>query len=171
MNIWRLVTHHEEVERAISRYLDKSRIAIGWGFVGDLREKQPMDASDITIMIDLARNDPKNAHIARLHVQNSQLGGPSLWRFYKVMKPDDYVILSDGKKRQAVMHVIGEYDWTDEAPWLISETYMHQRTAIRTHHNPDSLWNLCHHEAPGENIRWPLVKCNDLPKGFSIKDV
>jgi predicted Mrr-cat superfamily restriction endonuclease len=165
MNTWRLIAHHEEVERAIDRYLNKSRIAIGWGFVGDLRLSQPNNASEITELIKRARLDNKNAHIgARLNVENSHLGGPSLWRFFHEMDKGDFVILSDGHKRRAVLHVIGDYEWTEKSPLLISETYCHQRLAEKTNFNPDDLWERCHHQADGENIRWPLVRCKDLPK-------
>ncbi|CAM4087342.1 hypothetical protein VINE108521_07295 [Vibrio neonatus] len=41
MDIWRLVTHHEESETALDQIIQRGRIAIGWSDLGDLSIWQP----------------------------------------------------------------------------------------------------------------------------------
>jgi len=152
VNIWRLISHHQDAEKAILWCKEKSRIAIGWGKIGDLRQSAPQDASAITSLIQIVYPELNNAN----------LGGPSLWRLYSEMAIGDLVILSDGNKRQAVMRVTGDYEWTDDRQHELSGSYYHQRSAETTQDEPDELWKHCGAKvAAGENIRWTLIRCNN----------
>jgi predicted Mrr-cat superfamily restriction endonuclease len=152
VNIWRLITHHKDTEKAILWCKEKSRIAIGWGGIGDLRHSAPQNASAITSLI----------HEVYPELNNANLGGPSLWRLYSEMVIGDLVILSNGNKRRAVMRVTGDYEWTDNWQYEISGSYYHQRSAETTQDDPDELWAHCGAKlAVGESIRWTLVRCNN----------
>jgi len=152
VNIWRLIAHHKDTEKAILWCHEKSRIAVGWGEIGDLRQSTPQDASAITSLIQKVYPELNNAH----------LGGPSLWHLYSEMAIGDLVILSDGNKRQAVMRVTGDYEWTDVQQQELSGAYYHQRSAETTRDEPDELWKHCGAKvAAGENIRWTLIHCNN----------
>lgn len=152
MNVWRLIAHHNDPEEAILWSQGTSRIAIGWGWIGDLRGTSPQDAAAIGSLIRKMRPDLHNAH----------LGGPSLWRFYSEMAIGDLVILSDGNKRRAVMCITGPYEWTDNWKPRLSGNYYHQRSARIVHEDPNELWERCGaRAAKGESIRWTLTRCNE----------
>ena len=150
MNVWRLIAHHNEPEKAILWSQRRSQIAIGWGIIGDLRQSAPQDGTEIAAMIRQERPDLNNAH----------LGGPGLWRFYSEMAIGDLVILSDGKRRRAVMCVTGDYEWTDAPQPGLPGMYFHQRSVRRAEDDPNDLWERSGAgPARGESIRWTLVRC------------
>ncbi|HMH45517.1 MAG TPA: hypothetical protein VK557_18660 [Pyrinomonadaceae bacterium] len=39
MRIWRLITHHADKDHALFWTKQNSRIAIGWGAIGDIKDK------------------------------------------------------------------------------------------------------------------------------------
>jgi predicted Mrr-cat superfamily restriction endonuclease len=152
VNIWRVIAHHKDPEKAVLWCQKNSRIAIGWGNIGDLRQFAPQDASAIISRIQEIYPE--------LH--NANLGGPSLWRLYSEMEIGDWVILSGHSRRRAVMRITGNYEWTDDRQSELSGTYYHQRSAETTEYEPDKLWRNCGaKEAVGENIRWTLIRCNN----------
>ena len=143
MNVWRLMAHHirAEQEEAIDWFRVNSRISIGWGEIGDLRDFH--GASEISRRIQQVYG-----HALR----NSPHGGASLWRFYKEMEIDDWVIVNDSRRRRMVMRIKGSYEFV--GPPL--NNYPHQRRAEYSERNPNELWTG---PAPGENIRWTLLRC------------
>jgi hypothetical protein len=38
MRVWRLITHHADKDGALFWFKQNSRIAIGWGAIGDIRD-------------------------------------------------------------------------------------------------------------------------------------
>lgn len=48
MQIWRLVAHHEEAEKALEQMVNSGRIAIGWSDLDDLSEWQPSNSREIS---------------------------------------------------------------------------------------------------------------------------
>ena len=40
MRVWRLIAHHKHPDTAINWFRTSSRVAIGWGRIGDLRHLQ-----------------------------------------------------------------------------------------------------------------------------------
>ncbi len=157
MNIWRLITHHEQPEEVVQWSREKGRIAIGWGLVGDLSlYSSPKEIADAI----------KQFHPKR---DNAGLGGPSLWHFYHDMQIGDLVILSTGKNggRRLVMRVQGPYEYVrkeEERPlykaYRDDPSYHHQRGASVTSYDPNELWEKAGaKEARGDNIRWTLIRC------------
>lgn len=92
-------------------------------------------------------------------LRSAQLGGPSLWRFYKEMLVGDLVIVSGGKPRCLVMRVEGDYQWDSRVPG-----FRHWRPAsLVTEGEAEKLWQRCGARvADGENIRWTLARCGNL---------
>lgn len=150
MQVWRLIAHHEDADRAILWSKQMSRIAIGWGKIGDLRKVGPESAEYLSSLIRVAYPKLDNAH----------LGGPSLFRFHEQMRIGDLVIVGDGRRRRLVMEVTGDYEWVGDQPQLRLGDYHHQRKAkICAAEVPDELWQRCGASAAsGESIRWPLAR-------------
>lgn len=150
MKIWRLIAHHDDPYSAIDQMKDRSRIAIGWTAIGDLRSVKINIPSDITALITKTYREIDNAH----------LGGPSLWNFYKKMKPGDFVILNAKSKRICVFEVLGPYIYESEESEIIG--YAHQRPACLTDLDPQDLWvNSGSAVAAGQNMRWTLARCTE----------
>jgi hypothetical protein len=148
MNIWRLIAHHEEPDGAIEEMKKLSRIAIGWSSIGDLRKTNVAGSSDIAAMI--SKSYPT--------LENSHLGGPSLWNLYHVMQEGDLVILNAKGKRVCVFEVLGPYIYESGDGQI--KGYGHQRSACLTSINPEDLWNSSGSAvAEGQNIRWTLASC------------
>jgi hypothetical protein len=72
MRVWRLITHHADKDHALFWTKQNSRIAIGWGAIGDIAKKGYKSADEITSAI---RTEYPG-------LDNSHLGGSSLWDFY-----------------------------------------------------------------------------------------
>src|SRR5947207_9523577 len=129
MRVWRLITHHADKDHALFWTKQNSRIAIGWGAIGDIRKKGYESADDITSAIKIAYPNLNNAH----------LGGPSLWDFYRTMDNGDLVILSAEKSFMLVVEVDGDYEWTEES--ALEGDYQHQRrVVIRRDLSPREIW-------------------------------
>src|SRR5437588_10173538 len=103
MRVWRLITHHADKDHALFWTKQNSRIAIGWGAIGDIKHKGYESADDITSAIKTAYPDLDNSH----------LGGASLWEFCGKVQNGDMVILSANKPRVLVVEVDGDYEWTE----------------------------------------------------------
>jgi predicted Mrr-cat superfamily restriction endonuclease len=134
-----------EQDRVINWYKTHSRIAIGWGAIGDLRQFHgPDEISQRVKQVYRVTGIWPSAH-----------GGPSLWRFCDGMKIDDLVIVnaSTDPVRRMVMKIKGPYEFVT-APAI--KDYSHQRIAEYIERDPDELW---HGVAPGENVRRTLVRC------------
>ncbi|MCZ8076019.1 MAG: HNH endonuclease [Paucibacter sp.] len=130
----------------------RSRIAIGWTGVGDLSKAEISGQSDIATLISKAHHKIKNAH----------LGGPSLWNLYHHMQEGDLVILNAPRKRVCVLEVIGPYIYESASGQI--KGYGHQRPACLTSLDPKDLWDSSGAAvASGQNIRWTLAACIELP--------
>lgn len=150
MAIWRLIAHHDDPNTQIRAFSRLGCIAIGWSGVGDLATVRPASAADITPLVRAAHS----------HLENAHLGGPSLWRFYEEMEIDDLVIISDGKRRRAVMRITGPYIYTTAAQAKAVGGYRHRRAAVPDTSAPNALWASCRSRLVAhENIRWTLARC------------
>ena len=147
VNVWRLIAHHQDPGWAITWSQRNGRIAIGWGLVGDLRQQSFASAAEISAAI--RRKYPMHT--------NSGLGGPSLWNFYAEIQQRDLVILSSGRRRELVLEVQGDYEWTEPSD---PKEYPHQRRARVRRLDPDHLWRMAGlGPALGQNSRWTLFRC------------
>ncbi|WP_290888908.1 HNH endonuclease [Arenimonas sp.] len=150
MGIWRLIAHHDDPYRAIEEMKDRSRIAIGWTAIGDLRQLDIQGPSGITALISDSYPELDNAH----------LGGPSLWNLYQNMKLGDLVILNARSRRVCVLEVTGPYIYEEGLGQVLG--YAHQRPACLTDLNPDDLWNRSGFKVShGQNVRWTLAECSE----------
>ena len=158
MNVWRLITHHEDKDAALLWSRQNGRIAIGWGAIGNIGAQGYNSADDITAAI--RRHYPGSS--------NPHLGGSSLWDFYAGVQKGDLVILSASKPRELVVEVEveveGDYQWSEQRPTLnstpIGGDYQHQRgVLIRRDLSPEDLWLAAGGQAPGQNPHCTLVRC------------
>ena len=164
MNVWRLIPHHIDRDMALLWGRQHSRIAIGWGGIGDIGSEGYSSSQDI------------NAKILKLWPkEHSTHGGPSLWRFYTWMQKGDLVILKSSIGFQSVVEVTGDYEWNN-APLTLNDgtqlsgedwQYWHQRRVAPTHYDPTQLWENVGGMAPNENLFWTLILCgqNSLGSG------
>ena len=54
MNVWRLITAHEDKDAALFWTKQNGRIAIGWGNIGDIRKQNYSSKEDIASAIRAA---------------------------------------------------------------------------------------------------------------------
>ena len=156
MQIWRLVAHHEESEKALQQMKEKGRIAIGWSDLGDLNLLEPKNSKDISSKIKEIRAD----------VSNAMMAGPSLWNLYSEIEIGDQVIITAKGKRECVFEVTGDYVF-DKANSILG--YSHQRPAALTGIDPQKLWLASDSSvAEGENVRWTLSKCKGTKRSEEI---
>ena len=147
MRVWRLITHHADKDQALFWNTQNSRIAIGWGAIGDIRDEGYKSANDITSAIKTAYPNLDNSH----------LGGASLWDFYEEIQRGDLVILSANKPRVLVVEVDGDYEWADESPF--EGDYQHQRSVIiRRDLSPEEVWKKAG-GAARQNVHQTLIEC------------
>lgn len=150
MTIWRLIAHHEDAAVAIEEMKHRNRIAIGWSRTGDLSKSGVSKPSDISALISQTHHP----------IENSHLGGPSLWNLYHHMQEGDLVIVNANGKRVCVFEVLGPYIY-EAGPAQIMD-YAHQRSACLTSINPEDLWDSSGSSiAEGQNIRWTLAACSE----------
>lgn len=152
MNIWRLIVHHEEQDRAITWIRLNQRIAIGWGKIGDLRQHKFRSGREIGAAI--RRSYPE--------LNNSGDGGSSLWKFRNEVRPGDLILLSGNKTRELVVEVQGDYEY-EAIPILnnipLSAEYQHQRRIRVTNWNPEEIWQKAGaRPAVGESSRHTLMR-------------
>ena len=147
MRVWRLITHHADKDHALFWSKQNSRIAIGWGPIGNIRVIGYGSADDITAAIRRRYPEQRNPH----------LGGSSLWDFYASMQKADFVILSASKPHVLVVQVGGDYEFEDHSPF--EGDYQHQRSVvIRRDLSPKDLWKKAGGAAPGQNDRQTLIR-------------
>ncbi len=92
MAVWRLITHHDDPEYALTWSRRNERIALGWGAVGDVSKRY---SSRQQIAATVQELFPER--------NNSVEGGHCLWDFCYEFRLGDRVILSTGKKRELVV--------------------------------------------------------------------
>jgi hypothetical protein len=149
MKVWRLIAHHEDPDGAVEDMKQRNRIAIGWSRIGDLRNAGVSGPSEIASLIAVAHHP----------IENSHLGGPSLWNLYQNMEEGDLVIVNAKGKRVCVFEIIGPYIYETGTKQI--KGYGHQRPACLTSIKPDDLWNGAGSSIlKGQNIRWTLVACS-----------
>lgn len=148
-NVWRLITHHERQEELLRWAVERGRLAVGWGLIGDIRQHGFGSAEEIASAIRDQYPDLDNAH----------LGGPSLYHFCYGVRSRDLVILSTGRRRARVVEVTGAYRYDHENDDELIDDYQHQRTAVATPIDADVLWRTAGGLAEGHNIRWTFVGC------------
>lgn len=89
-------------------------------------------------------------------LDNSHLGGASLWDFNDQMQNGDLVILSANKPRILVVEVEGNYEWR-ESPFV--GDYQHQRAVIiRRDLSPEDVWKKAG-GAARQNVHQTLIRC------------
>lgn len=149
--VWRLITHHENRDAALSWSLKNGRIAIGWGAIGDIKMRGYESAEDIRDAIQHFYPE----------LRSSSNGGFSLWDFFKVVKGGDLVIMR-GAKSSCVAKVVGDY-FFDNQQFPFSEmdgNYFHQRPVRSTRYDPDVLWKVAGRMAQdGGSIYRTLIRC------------
>lgn len=150
MNVWRLITHWDEPQAALNWSRINSRIAIGWGRAGDIR-----NYASAREIVEAVREEYPG-------IQNAPLSGGQLWNFCHILAEDDLVILSLGKNggRSLVVQVQGAYEFvpSEEAP--LHDDFQHQRKVQTTQLDPNRLWHLAGSQpAIGQNIRWTFIRC------------
>ena len=155
MKVWRMIAHHEKPELAIRLAQKEGKLRMGWGRIGDLSKRQILVPNDITRLIQEYYPDSTNfAH-----------GGASLYGFAKDMEIGDLVIVSTGRRRDAVMEVTGDYHWNPRGHSQLGD-YQHERKARMTSHDAEDLWRQAGMRAAfGFNIRWTLVRCTPMLHG------
>jgi predicted Mrr-cat superfamily restriction endonuclease len=147
MRVWRLITHHADKDHALFWTKQNSRVAIGWGAIGDIRKKGYESADDITSAIKIAYPGLDNSH----------LGGASLWDFHREIQNGDLVVLSATKPRVLVAEVDGDYEWLEDSPF--EGDYQHQRhVIIRRDLSPEDVWQKAG-GAARQNVHQTLIKC------------
>ena len=147
MQIWRLVAHHEQSEKALEQMKKLGRIAIGWSNIGDLTILKPQSGTDISSKLKDISPDSRG-----------MMAGPSLWNLYSEVEIGDQIIVTAKKRRACVFEVTGEYFFNNEHTIL---GYSHQRAAALTDIDPQKLWLATGSSfARGENVRWTLAKCS-----------
>jgi predicted Mrr-cat superfamily restriction endonuclease len=157
MNVWRLITHHDDKDAALSWSRQNGRIAIGWGGVGDIRTRSYRSAEDIAAAI---RTTYPN-------LQNSGSGGRGLWSLFAEMEKGDFVILSASRPREMVVEVEGDYEWDEQSP--LDGDYQHQRRVlIRRDLSPEDIWNTAGGAAPGQNVHQTLIRCGRTLTGDDL---
>lgn len=158
MNIWRLMMHHTNPDKALDWTRQSKRIAIGWGEVGDIRMKGYTSPQEISGVIGQLYREGKHPY------NNAGQGGACLWNFYFAMQKDDLVILNTKHGPSLVVQVQGDYEWKSEEKAI--PNYLHQRIVTITDRNPREVWHRAG-AGPilGHSIRWTLIQCERaLPK-------
>ncbi|HXT01873.1 MAG TPA: hypothetical protein VN915_14455 [Elusimicrobiota bacterium] len=147
--VWRLIAHHEDSDLAIRRCKENSKIAIGWGKIGDLLKH----SADVASIGESIRDTYPT-------LSNSANGAPSLFRFAHHLRKGDLIIISDGSRRREVAEVTGAYEWNQGWSPVQDGDYWHHRGARFWAKAPaDELWRMSGGAiAEGENIRWPLAR-------------
>jgi predicted Mrr-cat superfamily restriction endonuclease len=162
MNVWRLISHHEDRAGAVAWTKKNGRIAIGWGIIGDIRAHNYQSADEIADAIRVAYRTYKHP------VRNFHSGGHSLWDLYASMKDGDLVILAGTTTRELVVEIEGPYEWRENTP-LAGDNYNHQRRARVRNLNPELVWRAAGARyVEGASVYRTLIR---LAKPLSEDDV
>ncbi|VDB00118.1 hypothetical protein S1OALGB6SA_1192 [Olavius algarvensis spirochete endosymbiont] len=148
MNIWRLMSHHDEDDQkeSLKMMIARNRIAVGWSNSGDLSTAGINNKDDISALI--TRTHPGISSVGH--------GRASLWNLYSEMEIDDLVIVVVDNKAESVFQVIGNYIYESGEKQIIG--YSHQRPAVLTNIDADNLWRESGGQfAEGQNRRWALA--------------
>jgi 5-methylcytosine-specific restriction endonuclease McrA len=147
VQIWKLISHHEQPLEAFREFCDRNVVAVGWSAIGDLRSRKPGSSTDISAWIRDVYPD----------LTNSQTGGPSLWNFFAGIQPGDHVIVASQGRRFGVFEITGPYVFTSEQDSVFG--YRHVRPAQLTDLDADTLWEACGRDvAIGHAIRWTVAQ-------------
>jgi predicted Mrr-cat superfamily restriction endonuclease len=149
INVWRLITHHEDPEGMLHWAKKTGRLAIGWGHIGNIKDNGYTSPGDISTAI--------KEYYPELH--NAGHGGGSLYHFCYIVQPGDLAILGKNGKRYLVMEVEGGYEFnsTSEKPPI--GDYYHQRKASVLPIDADTLWQVAGATpAEGHNFYWTFCK-------------
>lgn len=152
MNIWRLISHHEDPVEYAEWIVNRGVIAIGWGGTGDLSS----DSISFSTAAELRRH-VEGAHFGSA-VSNWVNGGNSLWRLCREVKKGDLVIISARGSRKSTVRITGDYYYVNNGDDS-SHTYEHRRKVEVVPINPNILWQATGGIAPGEGKRSTLVRC------------
>lgn len=160
VNIWRLIAHHDHPDAALAWTKQNRRIALGWGFVGDLQNYA--SASQIASAIERAFQAGEHPS------DNAAAGGINLWDFRETMRIGDLVILSNAATRELVVEVTGDYEFVDQSAPVI-EGYQHQRPVRVTGWDADKMWKVAGAKPlAGHSPRWTLIR---LSKPLDLDEV
>ncbi len=153
MNIWRLITHHENRDAALHWSLQNGRLAVGWGRTGALdAHKYGSEAEIVDAILH-------QYLIAQHPLNNSKSGGFSLWNLYATMQTGDLVILR-GAKSSRVVEITGDYFFDAENTPIKDDFYNHQRPVRATSIDPNMLWQRAGRMAKdGGSIYRTLIRC------------
>ena len=150
--VWRILI--DELDTTLPWMLEHSRLAIGWGEIGDVRSFGSLDAIAAAIKV---RNQDHPKHTGKQHA-NVQHGCASLSDFCLQLKPGDLVIVSDKVRRRQVWKVVGDYECVE--PLAAPLNYQHQRQARILAMDPDALWRRAGGKlSPGQINYRTLGKC------------
>jgi hypothetical protein len=148
--VWRIIAHHVAPDVAAKWAAEMGLLAIGCGDIGDLRAGRFPNARSIAR--EIRKTYP--------YLNNSGSGGACLYDFLHRMEIGDLVIISAGGRRQFVMEVEGDYEFSKGRVHKPIGDYQHQRRASSLKMNPDELWREAGgRPATGHNIRWTLIEC------------
>lgn len=158
MTVWRLILHHQDPGVALEWTRSNKRIAVAWGYIGDIKEHNYLSSKDIGAAIRC--NYPE--------LRNSGLGGPSLWNFYQEMQRGDLVIVAKGSSgkspnRCCVVRIVGDYEYRTQDSKKLHD-YDHQRKITFTDLDADKLWEEVGGAATGESIRRAVIRCGNSHK-------
>ncbi|MBD2752645.1 hypothetical protein [Spirosoma validum] len=143
MNIWRLISYHEEdlKENVTRRFIEHGRIAIGWGLVGDLNQYRSPEAVKEAIRKHYSTS------------KNGRIGWPTLWHMRTNVMLNDLIIIDAQKPWAKVVEIIGEYEWNNQQPNVANDpNYNHQRPVrLRNDLDPEQLLQITTtRPAPGQ---------------------
>ena len=155
IQIWRLITHHEDRDGALRWSLNNGRIALGWGRIGELGAHKFGSEAEISEAILHQFN------IGAHPLNNSKAGGFSLWNFYTKMQIGDLVILR-GAKMSRVVQVTGDYFFDEQNMPSPHDFYNHQRRVEVTKLDAETIWNRAGRMAKdGGSIYRTLIRCEN----------
>ena len=152
VNVWRLIPHHrKELAADFAEWIRRNgTLAIGWGGIGDLRQRHFRDEAELRRMVAEACSG--NSPSSRAN------GGRSLWRFYSRMQIGDLVIVSASGSRKQTMRLTGDYYYVKNGDDP-THHYEHRRKAEVMPIDPNHLWQATGGAAAGEGIYSTLVRC------------
>lgn len=150
MAVWRPITHHGDPERLLKWSLQTNRIALGWSNVGDLSKFM----SQVEVSAEAVRVYPQ--------LRNRFQAGFQLWAFANELKAGDLVILSACGARQAVVEVVGNYQF--DATLSDPDWYSHTRSVMPSNWDANELWKESGGGLVGQSIYRAFIRCQVDPR-------
>jgi hypothetical protein len=155
IQVWRLITHHQDRDAALRWSLNNGRIAIGWGQVGELSIHK--FGSETEIVDAILHQYQSGDH----PLNNSKSGGFSLWNLLAKMKNGDLVILR-GASLSRVVQITGDYFFDALNTPIAGDFYNHQRRVEVTTLDADKIWQRAGRMAKdGGSIYRTLIRCEN----------